>query len=174
MRGDRGSSWHVSQHFDVTLDPEPLPLPATSVPLRQSRIRTPIGTDAEMLKDWSSFPSDHAALVFSLSTAIWHVSRPLGVLCYAWSTFVVCLPRVYEGYHYASDVLGGALIGIGAVLCVRMLLPTRALTDATNGLAERYPGLFNTGFFGLLFLFTTLFDDIRVAARALFRHVLGP
>ena len=131
----------------------------------------PIGTNTETLEHWSSFPSDHAALSFALSTAIWHFSRPLGALSYAWSVLIVCLPRIYAGYHYASDALGGAVVGVGAVLCVRLLLPTEAVAGRASSLAARYPGPFNAAMFILMFFFTTMFEDIRLVFYALLKRV---
>ena len=129
----------------------------------------PIGIDTEMLEHWSSFPSDNAALSFALSTALWRFSRPLGALAYAWSALIVCLPRIYAGYHYISDVLGGAIIGITAVLCLRLFFPIKRTTDRLSNVAAHYPGLFNTGLFTLMFFFATTFDDIRKAAHGMFK-----
>jgi undecaprenyl-diphosphatase len=129
----------------------------------------PLGMMAEMPEHWSSFPSDHAALSFALSTALWHFSRQLGALAYAWSLLIVCLPRIYAGYHYASDVLGGAIIGTVVVLCLPLFLPTKAAAGRASNVAARYPGLFNAGFFILMFFFATMFDDIRQAANGLFK-----
>ena len=131
----------------------------------------PIGTKAEVLEHWSSFPSDHAALSFALSTAVMHVSRPLGTLCYLWSIALVCAPRLYAGYHYASDLFAGAIIGIAAVLCVRLLVPTNAAMTCMNGVAARYPGPFAAALFVLMFFFATMFGDIRLALQGLFKSV---
>lgn len=62
---------------------------------------------------WSRFPSDHAVLYFALATAIFLVSWKVGVLAYCHALFVVCLPLVYLGEHFPTDVLVGAAIGIG-------------------------------------------------------------
>lgn len=129
----------------------------------------PIGTDTAVLEHWSSFPSDHAALSFALSTALWRFCRPLGALTYAWSALIVCLPRIYAGYHFASDILIGAAIGIVVAVCVRRLFPTKAAADRASDVAARYPGLFNAGLFVLMFLFATMFVDVRLAIAALFK-----
>jgi membrane-associated phospholipid phosphatase len=71
----------------------------------------PLGVHIDEMEHWSSFPSDHAALFFAFSTALWLTSRTFGALGYAWSVFIICIPRIYSGRHYASDVVAGAAIG---------------------------------------------------------------
>lgn len=128
----------------------------------------PIGMRPSPLEDWSSFPSDHAAVVFAISTVCWRVSRPIGALCYLWSAFVVCLPRLYAGYHYATDVLAGALLG---VLAVVLLTRVRSIDLAANRFLkwteERYAGLFYAAAFALSYQIVVLFDDLRRLAREL-------
>jgi undecaprenyl-diphosphatase len=58
-----------------------------------------------------SFPSNHASNIFTLAT--------LSSLCYRNTTLlamtvalIIGFSRIYLGFHYPSDVLGGALCGI--------------------------------------------------------------
>ncbi len=105
---------------------------ALSLPFRERPLhaesfnfRVPLGFDAESLEGWSSFPSDHAALFFALATGIFFASRRLGVFAYLWAIFVVCLPRLYLGEHWPTDLLAGATIGVAsaAIVCAT---PARA------------------------------------------------
>jgi len=59
-----------------------------------------------------SFPSDHAAAGFAIAFALYLVHRRLGALALVAAT-VMSYARVYVGLHYPSDVLVGALIGVG-------------------------------------------------------------
>lgn len=68
-----------------------------------------------------AFPSGHTSDAFSLATAIsiaypkWYVIVP----SYAWAV-TVGYSRMALGAHYPSDVLAGALIGVGsAYLCYK-------------------------------------------------------
>lgn len=61
--------------------------------------------------DDSSFPSDHAALVFGVAAGA-RGGRWSGLL-YLFAA-VVAVSRVYVGHHYPSDVLAGAAVGWGA------------------------------------------------------------
>src|SRR5690606_22988918 len=59
----------------------------------------------------SSFPSDHAALFFALATGVYLISKRAGILALIYALVVICLPRIYLGIHYPSDILGGATLG---------------------------------------------------------------
>jgi len=133
----------------------------------------PEGVDTTTLEHWSSFPSDHAAVAFALATAVCRASRPLGLLCYVWAVLVVGLPRIYAGYHYVSDVLAGALIGILIVGLIWTVLPVRRVVAHAERLSETYPGLFGVGLFVLVFWFATMFADVREIARSLAKHAPG-
>jgi undecaprenyl-diphosphatase len=121
----------------------------------------PIGVNPATLSRWNSFPSDHAMLFFALSVAIWHQSRLLGALAMAWSLVVICMPRVYLGYHYPSDVLGGAMFGIVTMIAVRRMFRRHGWLDR---LVE-WEIAHKTMFYCLAFLATyelaVLFYDIR-------------
>jgi membrane-associated phospholipid phosphatase len=129
----------------------------------------PIGTDLKTLEHWSSFPSDHAALVFALSTTVWLYSRRLGILFYVWSVLFVCLPRIYSGYHYASDVIAGALVGIIVAFCAERLAPAGKLTEKVERLSYRNSSFLAAVAFVILFEFATMFDDIRMTGAYLLR-----
>ena len=64
----------------------------------------------------SSFPANPSAVAFAFAVGVWLKNRgaaaPLLFVAALWS-----LARVYNGLHYPSDVLGGALMG-GAVACL--------------------------------------------------------
>ncbi len=76
----------------------------------------------------SSFPANPSAVAFAFAMAVWLKNRraaaPLLFLAALWS-----LARVYNGLHYPTDVLGGALIGV-AVACL-VTLGMRAIEPVT-------------------------------------------
>ena len=83
----------------------------------------PLGSLGNIGKDWSSFPSDTAAMAFALSTAIWLRSKQLGIATFIWSIFAVSLSRIYGGYHYPTNIIDAPIL---AVSCTNVLfkLPT--------------------------------------------------
>ena len=125
----------------------------------------PAGVDPNTLSTWSSFPSDHAALFFALSTAIWYQHRRFGYLAALWTLLVICLPRVYLGYHYPGDIFAGTALGIVIMVAVHgwgraARWPHRVVTWASAH---------QTSFYTLAFLstyeLTVLFYDLRALAE---------
>src|SRR6185312_628262 len=126
----------------------------------------PLGVDPNALEHWSSFPSDHAALFFAASTTIWRVSRRLGTVCYAWSIFVVCIPRIFAGYHYASDIIGGAVIGIFAAFFIARPIQSKLIPWVVVA-EKKYAAIFYAIFFVLSYEFMTMFIELRRVSHAL-------
>lgn len=65
----------------------------------------------EGLRTFGAFPSDHAALLAGLPIVFSRWSRRLGL---AWAALALSLivVRVAVGFHYPSDMIGGAIIGV--------------------------------------------------------------
>jgi undecaprenyl-diphosphatase len=117
-------------------------------------------------EEWSSFPSDHAVLVFAIATATWAAARRLGLVSTAWATLAVCFPRIYFGYHYPSDILAGALLGAGmAALVARAPVP-RVATAALGCVEARVPAVVTLALFVLGYEFLSMFQGTRGLLRA--------
>jgi membrane-associated phospholipid phosphatase len=67
-----------------------------------------------------SFPSAHATSSFAVATAMSRV-EPLAALAFLLA-LTLALGRPYLGMHYPSDVLAGALLGVGLGLIVPLSL----------------------------------------------------
>jgi undecaprenyl-diphosphatase len=67
-----------------------------------------------------SFPSAHATSSFAVATAMARV-EPLGAIAFLLA-FALALGRPYLGMHYPSDVLVGAMLGLGLGLIVPLSL----------------------------------------------------
>ena len=90
----------------------------------------------------ASFPSDHTTGAFAISVSLLLRSRKIGLMALVFAA-LVAVARVGVGVHYASDVLGGALIGTAAALLVWQP-PIRVrldrLADEVGGQYERITG----------------------------------
>lgn len=123
--------------------------------------RMPYGANESVLIHWSSFPSDHAALFFALALSIFFVSRRAGIVALCYAFLVVCVPRVYMGFHYPTDILAGALVGMAVASLGQLTSLRTAVTRPVMAWLEKSPGLFYAGFFVLTFQITVAFDSIR-------------
>jgi len=124
-------------------------------------IHLPTNVDPEALNTFSSFPSDHAMLFFALCLPIWARSRGWGTVAMLWTLLVVCLPRVYLGYHYVSDVVCGALFGVALMLLFQLLIGRNRLPDRVVGFATSHPAAFYALAFSTSLELAVLFYDVR-------------
>ncbi|WP_339916564.1 phosphatase PAP2 family protein [Yeosuana marina] len=120
------------------------------------------------LDTWSSFPSDHAILFFALATGIFRVSKKWGLFSYAYVIVLICLPRIYLGFHYPTDVLAGAAIGVFLIWAISVLKISRRLEKKTITLSIKYPGIFYSCLFILSYQIATLFDDSRHLVNSMY------
>ena len=120
-------------------------------------------TDFTLLK-WSAFPSDHATMYFALATILFLVSRKLGLFAYLHALFIVCLPLIYLGNHFPTDIIAGALIGTG-VSCFALNDRIReGLARPARAWCVRSPVTFYPTLYLWTLLTATQFDPVRDVA----------
>jgi len=133
--------------------------------------RIPYGIEAASWEGWNSFPSDHAVLFFGLATGIFFASRRVGVFTFIYLTAFICLPRLYLGIHYPTDILSGPLIGISAGWLANRPAIAEFLSDWAFRWLDARPGQFYSFAFLLSYLLSKLFDPaIRIAHFVLGKH----
>jgi undecaprenyl-diphosphatase len=126
------------------------------------------------LVNWSAFPSDTAALFFALAFGLVYLSRRIAVPMIFYLLAWICLPRLYLGVHYASDLVAGAALGISMEwLTMRVEWLWSGLVTPLLALEKAKPKIFYPAAFLVSFEIGTLFDDVRVTARTLFHVVRG-
>lgn len=131
-----------------------------------------VKTDVSLLK-WSSFPSDHAVMYFALATTLLLVSRRIGLFAYLHASIVVCFPLIYLGIHYPTDVICGALLGIGVAGLalddrIRNGIDRPALRWRRSSPVTFYPFLYLW-----LLLTATEFDPVRNVAVTMWGMLKG-
>lgn len=116
----------------------------------------------------TSFPSGHAAVLFSLAVGLGLVSRRLGLLTALYGLFVVCLPRLYFGRHFATDVVAGAALAVAIVPSVNTILCGSSLMRRVVAWPDTRPALF----YGAMFLCSLdIASDFTVAKTTI--HFAG-
>jgi undecaprenyl-diphosphatase len=145
-------------------------LPFRERPLRNPALhfQLPYGVRPEGLIGWSSFPSDNAVFFLILVTCRFFVSRRAGLFGLFHSVLVVGIVRVYLGYHYPTDILGGALIGIAVAGLSKEAAIRAAVTRRPLLWLEIRPDLSYAGLFLLSFLVATTFAPVIEMVRYLY------
>lgn len=111
-----------------------------------------------------SFPSDNAVLFFTLAAGLFFASRRVGVILFLYAAFVVCLPRMYLGVHWPTDILAGAALGVGLGWLGARERVRRAISRPVLAWLDREPGWFCAGLFLLTYQVASLFSDSRDVA----------
>ena len=79
-----------------------------------------------------SFPSGHAATSFACATVLSHYAPRLRVPLFALAT-LIAFSRVYNGMHYPTDVLAGALLGVLTALLLLAAVRRRSRRAPRSG-----------------------------------------
>jgi len=123
----------------------------------------PFGSENMNLDKLSSFPSDHAVLFFAIATALLLIARKTGILAFIYTTIFITFSRVYLCFHYATDVLAGALIGITISYFIFNNRWMKTIGEKIYYFSERKPQVFYPLFFVLSFQLSNLFEELRAA-----------
>jgi len=136
-------------------------------------LRVPYMSDENTIVHWSSFPSDHAAMFCALALSIYFVSRRAGIAAFCYVFLFIGVPRLYMGFHYPTDIVVGALIGIGIAWLSRIDKFRRTVTGSVLLYMERAPGIFYAAFFIVTFQIAITFASFRHVARYLLQLIKG-
>jgi undecaprenyl-diphosphatase len=79
-----------------------------------------------------SFPSGHSATSFACATVLSHCVPRLRVPFFVLAT-LIAVSRIYNGMHYPTDVLAGAVLGVLVGLAVLAFARRREKVSDTKG-----------------------------------------
>ncbi|WP_243369761.1 phosphatase PAP2 family protein [Geotalea sp. SG265] len=122
----------------------------------------PFGTRSSSMEGWSAFPSDHAVLFFTLATGIYLLSRKAGICAFLHAALIISFPRIYLGLHYATDILGGAVIGIAMGYLVHLSRLRKLAASHLLRWESACPGLFYACFLVVSYQMICMFDPLRM------------
>ncbi|HEX6493926.1 MAG TPA: phosphatase PAP2 family protein [Acidobacteriaceae bacterium] len=117
----------------------------------------------------SSFPSDHAALYFALAATIFTVNRKIGYYAFGLAVLLDVI-RIYLGFHYLSDVIGGAALGVVCV-CLAQNIRIISLTKRLSAMYRAPSPAFYAVAYCVTYSISTMFYDVRLVAAQL-AHVI--
>jgi len=100
-------------------------------------------------------------MFFTLTTGFFSVSRMLGWIALIDTVVLVCLPRIYLGIHYPTDIIAGAVIGVALGLAANNKAVKFSLAKWPLQWLRQYPGPFYAGFFLLMYQMMVMFGDVR-------------
>ncbi len=140
-----------------------LSLPFRARPLHQTNFDflPPHGMTENLLEGWSSFPSDHAVLFFSLSIGLFFLSRKVGLIAVVYTILFIAFPRLYLGFHYPTDILAGAAIGIAIAFVGNSEFITRTVSAPAIRWSTLRPGIFYPVLFLATFQIAEMFESTR-------------
>jgi undecaprenyl-diphosphatase len=123
------------------------------------------------LVDWSAFPSDHAAYLCALAFGLAYLSRRLRLPMILFAAGWICLPRLYLGVHYASDIVVGAGIGVATVWALLRADWLRSLFALRLRAFNAKPQWFYMVAFLVMFEMGDLFLDLREPVHILLHNI---
>jgi undecaprenyl-diphosphatase len=131
-------------------------------PLNEPRLtlRVPHTVTQTDWQQFSSFPSDHAVLFFAMAVGILIASRRAGWFALFYVSAFICLPRMYLGEHYATDILTGAAIGVIPVFLANLPRIRQPLTSWALRWLDASPSSFYFLASLVLYQVVELFDPL--------------
>lgn len=152
-----------------------LSLPFRPRPLYEDNLvfLLPYGMEKTNMESWSSFPSDHAALFFTLATGLFFVSRKLGAFALVYALVFIALPRIYLGLHYPTDIIFGAAIGITTCFLANTYLVPRKNLKLIASWSYSKPDYFYPVFFIFTYQIADLFNGFRAFISAAYKLFQG-
>lgn len=105
---------------------------------------------------------------FSMAAGIFIASRRAGWFALFYVSAFICLPRMYLGEHYATDILAGAVIGIVPVCVANLPWIRQPLTNWGMKLLDANPPFFYFMASLVLYLVVELFEPLIKVGKLMY------
>ncbi|WP_335671961.1 phosphatase PAP2 family protein [Burkholderia sp. PAMC 26561] len=100
---------------------------------------------------------------------IFIVWKRAGFAALAYTLVFICLPRVYLGLHYPTDIIAGALLGMMITYLLTRDEIRPAVTQPVLRFINQYPGPSGARAFIICFKLVSQFDEVRQIAQYLLK-----
>jgi undecaprenyl-diphosphatase len=114
----------------------------------------------------TSFPSDHAVMFSTIAACVLMYARKVGMALLVHALIVISLPRLILGYHWPTDLLGGALIGLSLAMVFQRPLAKWLTQTSLDDYRQYNPMLFYVLFFIALCETATMYLGLRSIMEA--------
>ena len=131
------------------------------------------GLKPTLLDGWSSFPSDHAVLFYTLSIGMFYISKKIGIFALVYTTLFIAVPRIYLGLHYPTDIIGGAFVGMAIVLLCNTSIFIENISQPVLKWSSVKPEIFYPIFFIITYQIADMFNDSRAVVSFLITFAKG-
>jgi len=156
------ASLFLARIMQMTLPFSPRPLHTEGLGLQLAA-----GLQENVLKQDSSFPSDHAVMFMTIAASVLFYSRLAGSVLLMHALFIICLPRIILGFHWPSDIAAGIVIGALMAVLLHRRIANWLLHTRLSEFQARYPSLFYGLFFAVLVETATMYRGSRHLLSAL-------
>lgn len=126
-------------------------------------VHLPGGMSPKVLDGWSSMPSDHGVYFMALAACFFVIDRRIGALAAIYAVLIVLMPRIYFGWHWPSDILVGALVGVAVAALALPVFTRLAVALDLRGKIAAQPAFWYPFFFFVSFQMATMFETLRQA-----------
>jgi len=143
-------------------------LPMRLRPIHDNQINftIPYDVQSDLLDGWSSMPSDHATLFCALSMGLYFASKKIGIFAFFYTIVIICLPRIYLGLHYPTDIIVGVFIGVSFTYIIVSNSILSSLNKKLLNYSLSHPSAFYTAVFLFTYQIADMFDTTRELLKA--------
>lgn len=125
------------------------------------------GLNENVLKNDSSFPSDHAIMFMTIASSVLLYCKRAGIVLLAHALLIISLPRLILGFHWPSDIAAGIVIGVVVAVLLHRRISNWLVRSRLSNFQANHPSIFYGLFFAILVETATMYRGSRQILSAL-------